>query len=157
MDFVWAADWHAQTANHFRGFWFLVLIEYPLSMVTAFKLNFYFLCSLQKINNKINFSRLKIQFTKLRIHERVGPMDGGMGWAKKLPTSDPGWPKVEMIKDTSLPLFFIATFLSLLSVCAVSNPMWSLKKTLLCYMQSKCWQSIFQLHTTLIGVIIFRV
>ena len=27
---------------------------------------------------------------QMRIHEMVGPMDGGMGWAKKLPTSDPG-------------------------------------------------------------------
>ena len=59
---------------------------------------------------------------QMRIHEMVGPMDGGMGWAKKLPTSDPGWPKVEMIKDTSLPLFFIATFfLPSLCVCRIKS------------------------------------
>ena len=57
MDFVWAADWHAQTANHFRGFWFLVLIEYPLSMAISYYLDtfapFRSLCNISKITRLI--------------------------------------------------------------------------------------------------------
>ena len=94
---------------------------------------------------------------QMQIHEMVGPMDVGMGWAKKLPTSDPGWPKVEMIKDTSLPLFFIATFfLSSLCVCRIKSNV-KLEENITVLHAIQCWQSIFQLHTTLIGVIIFRV
>ena len=35
MNFVWAADWHAQKAHTFEVWWFFSLILYPLSMANS--------------------------------------------------------------------------------------------------------------------------
>ena len=34
MDFVWAADWHAQKANHFRGF--VIFSPYYITIIHVY-------------------------------------------------------------------------------------------------------------------------
>ena len=47
MDFVWVADWHAQKANHFRGF--VIFSPYYTSIIHAPAAKYNFLSSWNKI------------------------------------------------------------------------------------------------------------
>ena len=47
-------------------------------------------CSIASIKIHKNIAYNGSMKNQMQIHEMFGPMDGGMGWAKKLPTSDPG-------------------------------------------------------------------
>ena len=85
------------------------------------------------------------------------PYEWRYGVGKKTPNL---WPWLTQSwndkRHESSPVFYRHFFLSSFCVCRIKSNV-KLEENITVLHAIQCWQSIFQLHTTLIGVIIFRV